>query len=702
MILRSSLFIIVSLSELVTSGNSVRKFAQISDIHLDIEYRAGGDVLDSCHKTNITLSEAEGGASKYGDFKCDSPKKLVLSAINYLKTKLPDPDFILWTGDSSPHWKNDNERKWREVYSNLKWITRALHQKFPNTTIIPALGNHDSHPADFFPDPSINATLSKRIYSGYIEQGSLGDLLRDYPDAKNSFKRCGFYAIRKQNYTENVTQTFLVLNTNLYYSNKAKNYEADPCGQFKWLREELQNSKENERVFIVGHVPPGYFELHPEKPFFTNDAHTKSFTQIVSEKKAAQKIVAHFYGHSHTDAIRLFLSNDGNIRGSAFLAPSVTPLMFEGGVNPSVRIYEYDPENRTILNYETHYLPLESLLVPNSSKVIDETVSPEDGGDNGEAKSRRKNSKFLERRRRQVATTESNPPSAKDNNDKFEDLITESTVLTTTVLNSTTSTPEPETETTTLTDREDATEPTTEAYENRTDVSTVPTPTDKDVIFLVSQWTLGYDKRASLGLSDVSSKSLYKFYTKIRNDQSSMAFKNYFRETWVHHDPKDRMECNETCHQTFICAMVHFSKEDFVDCTSENGVIQSTFPPTQSDIEIILTTATTSEPSATTSFYPQITTPFRSGPWSKTTSSSSVPSAGFGTVADSTEPTLNHGESNVIRGVAIGFAGVVLIAIAGFSFAFYRKTRINRYRSQEFLLTDSVFRYDGYSQVEQP
>jgi hypothetical protein len=38
-----------------------------------------------------------------------------------------------------------------------------------------------------------------------------------------------------------------------------------------------------------------------------------------------------------------------------------------------------------------------------------------------------------------------------------------------------------------------------------------------------------------------------------------------------------------------------------------------------------------------------------------------------------------EGESAVIRGVAIGFAGIALIAIAGFSFAFYRKTRINRF-----------------------
>ena len=42
-----------------------------------------------------------------------------------------------------------------------------------------------------------------------------------------------------------------------------------------------------------------------------------------------------------------------DVRGIGFVAPSVTPLMFEGGVNPSVRVYDYDPENRVIIDYET-------------------------------------------------------------------------------------------------------------------------------------------------------------------------------------------------------------------------------------------------------------------------------------------------------------------------------------------------------------
>jgi hypothetical protein len=75
-----------------------------------------------------------------------------------------------------------------------------LHTRFPKATIIPALGNHDSHPADFFADPAIDSASAKRIYSGYIEQGSLGDLLRDFPEAKSKFKECGYYSVKQKNY----------------------------------------------------------------------------------------------------------------------------------------------------------------------------------------------------------------------------------------------------------------------------------------------------------------------------------------------------------------------------------------------------------------------------------------------------------------------------------------------------------------------
>jgi len=62
-------------------------------------------------------------------WRCDSPKKLFLSSIKYLRTKLPNPDFIIWSGDSSPHWHNDTSKHWDNVYNNLK-IVRLIFERF--------------------------------------------------------------------------------------------------------------------------------------------------------------------------------------------------------------------------------------------------------------------------------------------------------------------------------------------------------------------------------------------------------------------------------------------------------------------------------------------------------------------------------------------------------------------------------------------
>lgn len=78
----------------------------------------------------------------------------------------------------------------------------------------------------------------------------------------------------------------------------------------------------------------------------------------------AFQIVAHFYGHFHTDSFRLFMDHeDQEPRGVAFIAPSITPLIWgTPGVNPSFRTYTYDPDNRVIKTYEQYYLPLDQLL----------------------------------------------------------------------------------------------------------------------------------------------------------------------------------------------------------------------------------------------------------------------------------------------------------------------------------------------------
>ena len=114
-----------------------------------------------------------GKASKFGSYKCDSPKILVESAFEAMKKWSPNPEFILWTGDNSAHNKKLTTS---DIYANLRFVTQKMHKIYPGVPVVPVLGNHDSAPADYFPD-SENTTTPKLAYSDYITDGSFGDLL---------------------------------------------------------------------------------------------------------------------------------------------------------------------------------------------------------------------------------------------------------------------------------------------------------------------------------------------------------------------------------------------------------------------------------------------------------------------------------------------------------------------------------------------
>ena len=84
---------------------------------------------------NFVILQAGGKASKYGSYKCDSPKILVESAFKAMKNLVPDPEFILWTGDSDPKsiipFENSNFLN----FSTSKYFTKKLMAK-PSKKVI--------------------------------------------------------------------------------------------------------------------------------------------------------------------------------------------------------------------------------------------------------------------------------------------------------------------------------------------------------------------------------------------------------------------------------------------------------------------------------------------------------------------------------------------------------------------------------------
>jgi len=336
------------------------KFWQVTDIHLDYKYDANGDPKKWCHED----ANPETSAGRVGNYRCDGTRPVLLSAVKTMKVEEPEPDFILWTGDSSPHSWDPTQPDWNYIFTVERDIVSMLRKNFPTTLILPSLGNHDSFPADFFPDD--NATF----YESFMVASNWTTLLPT--DAQGQFAKCGFYRYDyRPPRQSNHNLVFIVLNTNLYYRTGYPG-SSDPCGQLAWFDRQLANatSVPDNRILIAAHVPPGFFERDPSFGVFMKDPKgydgiNDRYVDIVNkhtEKSEGGKVVAHIYGHTHTDSFRLFkAAGKEQPLSVAFIGASITPLVNGAfSTNPSIRLYHYDNVSRPYLdNYQQFYMDLE-------------------------------------------------------------------------------------------------------------------------------------------------------------------------------------------------------------------------------------------------------------------------------------------------------------------------------------------------------
>ncbi|XP_013789600.1 acid sphingomyelinase-like phosphodiesterase 3b, partial [Limulus polyphemus] len=119
-----------------------------------------------------------------------------------------------------------------------------------------------------------------------------------------------------------------------------------------------------EKVYIIGHIPPGAYPrgFFPETGpnFFYFHSFNKKFTHIVNTYHDV--IVGQFFGHLHLDSFMLFSDNQ-TVLSSLFLSPAVTPWYepnkeLYSPVNPAVRLYKYNRTSGTILDYSVYFLNL--------------------------------------------------------------------------------------------------------------------------------------------------------------------------------------------------------------------------------------------------------------------------------------------------------------------------------------------------------
>ncbi|KAF6345681.1 sphingomyelin phosphodiesterase acid like 3B [Rhinolophus ferrumequinum] len=321
------------------------KFWHISDLHLDPDYKVSTDPLQVCPSAG---SQPVSNAGPWGDYLCDSPWVLINSSVYAMKEIEPEPDFILWTGDDTPHVPNERLGE-AAVLAIVERLTKLIREVFPDTKVYAALGNHDFHPKNQFPAGSNN------IYN------QVAELWRPWlsNESISLFKEGAFYSEKLPGPTGRI----VVLNTNLYYSqNEQTASMADPGQQFQWLEDVLTNaSRAGEMVYIIGHVPPGFFEKTQNKAWFWEGFNEK-YLKVV--QKHHRVIAGQFFGHHHTDSFRMFYDDAGTPIGVMFLTPGVTPWkttlpgVVNGANNPGIRVFEYDRATLNLQNMMTYFMNL--------------------------------------------------------------------------------------------------------------------------------------------------------------------------------------------------------------------------------------------------------------------------------------------------------------------------------------------------------
>lgn len=354
---------VLGLTSLDLTQARIGTFWHVTDFHLDTNYSSEGDPSAMCWESRSSPRDpGDDVPGPFGDYLCDAPFKLIQSAVEAMHEIHPNPDFILWTGDDTAH-VSDKYFSTDEVIEIIDNITETLRESFPETVVVPILGNHDYYPKNQLPPGE--SQLQTKVAGLWKEWF---DKLNN--DTYASFASSGRYVTD----IEGTNVSIMALNTLIWYKNNnstvLNDTADDPDGQFAWADEQLHEMVgKGRKVYLIGHIPPGTFERYQQKRegfHWYQDRYNKRFLKLIQDHYDV--IEAQFFAHHHTDSFRLFFKDDtrnedGTALSYQLLAPGVTPwkstLSEETGANnPGIRLISYDTETGKLMEVTTYYLDL--------------------------------------------------------------------------------------------------------------------------------------------------------------------------------------------------------------------------------------------------------------------------------------------------------------------------------------------------------
>ncbi len=182
--------------------------------------------------------------SEWGSPECASPGFLVNSMSRDMQAAAPQ--FAISCGDLIENGRL-NETEALNAFDFVANSTRQSthYSRMPKPTIVTALGERDLG----------RSTFSEQNSSAFLENMAESLVNRSFLNhqAAASFKRCGYYSL-----SEIRSLRIIVLNTEVWSFGRSASPEGDPCGQLRFLQDELNAVRESDAfAVIVGHKPPG-------------------------------------------------------------------------------------------------------------------------------------------------------------------------------------------------------------------------------------------------------------------------------------------------------------------------------------------------------------------------------------------------------------------------------------------------------------
>jgi len=360
----SALTVIVLCSVQLYAQN---KFLSFSDVHFDPYYDSTlfGQLSESDYTQweKIFATSRIKLPSAYGD---DSNYPLLISSLTDMVSRIPDPDFIIITGDFMSHDFNerffhfskstDTTRLYDFIEKTIRFVTSTIIKYYPDELIFPSLGNDDANCGNYMVDPG--GKFLEMIADAWKPLVNRSGINSNF---QKDFSKGGYCML---NVPDETNCKLIVLNTiyfSINYVNSCGNQWSDPgMDELNWLYETLLNCKmNNEKVWLYFHIPPGvdiYGTIHGKgncENMTVNSYLTRYNEEFISIlKKFSDVINASFAGHFHRDDFRL-LYKDYSPASFISISSSVSPVYYN---NPSYKVFTYDKKDFTLQNYDSYYL----------------------------------------------------------------------------------------------------------------------------------------------------------------------------------------------------------------------------------------------------------------------------------------------------------------------------------------------------------